>query len=419
MNDDNTEEPALPVPAESNPIPVDFEFPFVERIRSGLVLKLILAEARKRADSALRNVPDWKGKWHSEAQHEWHLYLKHAKFNTQVVVAVEGKGPSFTILTMQSPAPESFDAALTRAVRGKVSAIPELVKPCIAKFGLKPKKNGYSRTKGRHDDPDNYRYPMRDFIIGFAGKYEVLQQRAISELVGALSKALEPKSKANLVESALKKAAASAAMTTTDGYRVVLNALQSSLLCGNQIVRVTQEYGFSASVPESVDTTCERIHIRWQHDPSGYAHLVATFLVYRIAANVARIEVDVPGVDSLTPLVVRTIEEIREVLGVLEFSAVVLRDEEVLSPTVDPVVAMAEDGRQAVPTLANRVKLGRDNAHFAHDFEKRRKIVLEYRSARAKREVKTVENWAQTKYHISANALRRYLKEFPDAGGNE
>lgn len=326
MNDDNTDALDSPLPIESKPKPVDFALPFDERIRSGIVLELNLAEARERAHLALRGLPDWIGEWRIAARRERYFDVRHARFNTQVVIAFERKGPRDATMTMHTLAPEPFVTALSRAVHGIVSAIPELVTQCIQTFGLVPIEGGYARTRGEADDPDNDRYPMDDFIDGYAHKYELYQQKAIGDLVGVFAGAFEPKTKANLVAKALDEAATNASMTMTQGYRVLLDAPQSLLLCCDQVVRVTQESGFLASPPEWVDSACLRIHLGRPPDPSGNKRLVANILVFQRSSHTARIEIDVPAVDTLTPLVVKTIEDIRETLGAVDVLAEILTE---------------------------------------------------------------------------------------------
>jgi len=413
MNDDNTEAPELPVLTESKPIPVDFAFPFGERLRSGLLVNLILAEARRRTFDSLSRAPDWNGEWRSAARHEWHLYLDHARFNTKVVVSYEGKSPRVTVLTMLTPAPEPFDAALTRAVNGIESAVPELVNPCIETFGLIPIEGGYARTKGKPDDPDNFLYPMRDFIRGYAEKYELLQQMAIGDLVAEFARTFAAWAKANLVAKALDLAATNASMTTTQGYRVVLHAPCSSLMCCNQIVRITQQSGFVASPPEWLSSTCERMHIRWQHDSSGYSRLVSTIFVFQISAHSARIEVDVLGVDALTPLFVRTIEEIRETLGIVDFRAEIVNEEVQLeSPPV------ADFGEALGTERAISPESAESSADAAKSGRKRRRtksidpqvVVARFKADRAAGRVDSMEAWSRRE-GIAYKSLNRYMKE--------
>jgi hypothetical protein len=65
------------------------------------------------------------------------------------------------------------------------------------------------------------------------------------------------------------------------------------------------------------------------------------------------------------------------------------------------------------PSQGNRAVKRRDSAHYAHSPEERKKIVKEYRQARAEGRVSTKEAWAQTNYHITARTLLSYEKEFP------
>ncbi len=101
-------------------------------------------------------------------------------------------------------------------------------------------------------------------------------------------------------------------------------------------------------------------------------------------------------------------------IGINAFVAAIMGRLVLLQVALNPDSYQQHLGLPITRFLEKGVKKKVDSGYFAFPREKRFEIVIDYRRAREKGEVRNKHRWAQEKYNISGKTLSSYEKEYDE-----